>query len=474
MSKNWSVRKNTIEFTFGDSRAAMAQIVTSGAARRVTAAATIAATALIAMANTALAGGFGIREQSAEFQGSSFAGNAAGGGGLSGMFWNPAVVGQFDGMRSESHYAYIVPQSEIHAVAGSTLLFNGADSGNIGADALVGASYFSYQLSNKIVLGISVNSPYGLSTEPSNRVWAGMTQARTSEIKTYNGQATLAYRVSSNFIVAGGIMIEHMYGRLKQATGVLPTSQNAVIEGDDTSFGWTLGAIWNPTRTTSLGVGYRSAIDHNLDGNIFFAGSTAGLPTGKGGWGAASINAPITMPQVVTASLRQGITDRLAFLATVEWTNWAKLDKLDIQCTSASNVVNLLGCSGPGALQSSLPLNWHDGWFVSAGAEYMFNPSLLLRTGVAWEKSPIQNPSERTPRAPDADRIWLSAGGTYKWSERISFDLAYSHIFVEDSQIDRTTSGIRLVADVNTSIDIVAASMKIKLGEISAPLEPLK
>ena len=75
------------------------------------------------------------------------------------------------------------------------------------ADALVGASYLSYQLSNKLVFGFSFNAPFGLSTEASNRFWAGQTQARTSEIKTYNGQATLAYRVSSNFIVAAGVMV---------------------------------------------------------------------------------------------------------------------------------------------------------------------------------------------------------------------------------------------------------------------------
>ncbi|MBS0244520.1 MAG: outer membrane protein transport protein, partial [Proteobacteria bacterium] len=430
--------------------------IANGGMRRAAMMSTVAAAALLATATGALAGGFGIREQSAEFQGSSFAGNAAGGGGLSGMFWNPAVAGQFDGIRTESHYAYIIPQADIHALPGSTLLFNGADSGNIGADALVGSSYLSYQLSNKLVFGFSFNAPYGLSTEPSNRMWAGMTQARTSEIKTYNGQATLAYRVSSNFIVAGGVMVEHIYGRLKQAGGVLASSQNVVVEGDDTSVGWTVGAIWNPTSTTSIGLGYRSDISHNLEGNIFLAGPVGAFGGGKGGTGSASIQAPITMPGIATLSLRQAITPRLDLLATGEWTNWSKLDQLQVQCTSSSTGINLLGCPGAGAVQSTLPLNWHDGWFASLGAEYKYSPALLLRTGVAWEKSPIQNASERTPRAPDSDRVWLSAGATYKWSERISFDLAYSHIFMDDGQIDRTSSGVRLLADVSSQIDIVS------------------
>ena len=56
--------------------------------------------ALVTSVSAVEAGGFAIREQSAHFQGSSFAGNAAGGA-LSSMFWNPAAVGQFNGFNTE-------------------------------------------------------------------------------------------------------------------------------------------------------------------------------------------------------------------------------------------------------------------------------------------------------------------------------------------------------------------------------------
>ena len=46
----------------------------------------------VALTSATLAGGFAVREQSTEFRGMSFAGNAAAGGGLSGMYWNPAVA----------------------------------------------------------------------------------------------------------------------------------------------------------------------------------------------------------------------------------------------------------------------------------------------------------------------------------------------------------------------------------------------
>lgn len=67
-------------------------------------------TALLAGASVALlagasgaarAGAFGLREQSAQAMGLAFAGAAAGSGGLSSMFWNPAVVTMKPGWNSD-------------------------------------------------------------------------------------------------------------------------------------------------------------------------------------------------------------------------------------------------------------------------------------------------------------------------------------------------------------------------------------
>src|SRR4249919_1435657 len=54
-------------------------------------------------ATGAQAGGFFIHEQSTYFQGTSFAGVAAGGPALSAMFWNPATITQQNrGLASET------------------------------------------------------------------------------------------------------------------------------------------------------------------------------------------------------------------------------------------------------------------------------------------------------------------------------------------------------------------------------------
>ncbi|MEP2581037.1 MAG: outer membrane protein transport protein, partial [Roseibium sp.] len=62
------------------------------------------AIALSMIAGTAHAGGFALREQSAYFQGMSFAGYGTTGGGISSMYWNPAsLMGAQQGLTVEAH-----------------------------------------------------------------------------------------------------------------------------------------------------------------------------------------------------------------------------------------------------------------------------------------------------------------------------------------------------------------------------------
>ena len=65
--------------------------------------------ALTVAATSALAGGYQIHEQSAKFQGMSFAGTAAGGAGLSSMFWNPATITRHSGWKEEWNATAILP-----------------------------------------------------------------------------------------------------------------------------------------------------------------------------------------------------------------------------------------------------------------------------------------------------------------------------------------------------------------------------
>jgi long-chain fatty acid transport protein len=241
--------------------------------------------------------------------------------------------------------------------------------------------------------------------------------------------------------------------RLNNASSLLGPGRSAEL--DDIGIGATAGVTWTPVQGTTLGIGWRSAVDFDLKGDFE-----------QGTFSTGDARAELTLPDIVTIGLRQRLTERLDLLVGYEWTNWSTVGTIPVENT-----------------EETLALNYKDGHFVSVGLEYDYSAATTLRFGVAWEKSPISD-EVRNVLLPDSDRIWLSVGATHKFSEKISVDLGYTHIFADDAPICRdlgpgappcAAGGTPLlVAEGDASIDIISASFKYKWGGAEPELEPLK
>jgi long-chain fatty acid transport protein len=408
---------------------------------------------LLAASVSANAGGFAVREQSAWGEGTSYAGVAAGGD-LSAMFWNPATMTQMPGLRSESVVSGILPYASNTVGAGSTLFGIAGGTGNTAEDALVPGSYYSWQFNRDMWLGLSVNSPYGLSVN-FPIVWAGNAYAAGSTyLKTYNATPSFAYKLSDMISIGLGVQIQYAKADLSHCVGACGFGGAlAELSGTDWAYGFTAGVTVTPTPTTTLGIGYRSGINQKIDGTATVSG-----------FGSAPASTTLNLPDTVSVGLRQRFTSQWTGLATVEWTNWSRIG------TSAV---------AAGALSSTIPFQYEDGWLFSVGAEYAWDPKLTLRGGVGYEKSPITD-NVRIPLLPDNDRYWVSVGGTYKWSPKLSFDLAYSHLFVKDTPINVVPGNpsynpgipIAYIGTVDSHIDIISVAMKYRWDD-PAP-EPVK
>jgi long-chain fatty acid transport protein len=384
------------------------------------------AAVLIAASTAAHAGGFALREQSAYGQGSSFAGIAAGGA-LSSMFWNPSTMTQFSGKTFEGDVTGIFPNASQSYTASSLAAgaggFNPAylnGVGNSGEAAAVPASYSSYQVNDRLWLGMSVNSPFGLAvTFPP--AWAGAGYAQASSIRSLNASPSVAYKITDWISVSVGAQIQWMSVTYGQLTGAVPNT-GLVIGGSGYGFGYTLGATLTPLPGTVIGIGYRSAINQKINGTLATSSTVPGTTTG-------SVNATLNLPDQLSIGLRQKIWDRWTLLAGFEFANWARIGTATINQGSGAPAT-----LGGAAIQ--LPFQYSNGYFYSAGFEYAALPNLTLRTGIAYEKSPITD-AVRTPRLPDNDRMWYSVGATYQAPFKgLSFDVGYSYIDVKNTPIN--------------------------------------
>lgn len=379
------------------------------------------------------AGAFALREHSAAGEALSFAGTAAGAAGLGSIYFNPATITQFSGFQGSFNLTGIAPDvrhdNQAGTGAGYSAIgagFGGSSkSGDIAIDAVVPASFLSYQLNNQVWLGLGVTSPYGLSTKMDDN-YVGRAYGSTTKVSSIEATPMLGYRWSEMVSFGAGLRVMQFKSKYTSAIpAVSAPSQWGIIglQGEGVGVGFSAGLTLSPLKGTDIGIGYRSKVQQDLKGDFF------GAPL-------AAANQPIRlsvpMPQSLMVSLRQTVSDQWTLLASYEWTDWSRI---------GSPAVTLQSSGQTHPLQPAVPLNYNDNWFVSLGAEFAYTAQWTLRGGVSFESSSLKD-TTRGIRLPDNDRIWASLGAGYQISEAMTLDLAYLHVFPMATKVTIDTNNV--------------------------------
>ena len=216
--------------------------------------------------------------------------------------------------------------------------------GDIIQDAAVPAFYAAYRLSDRFVLGIGVNSPFGLITKyDADLILRDFGIAGTTDLFSININPAVSYQVNDWLAVGLGAQVQYIETRLTAQT--LPDLGTGLLEdADDYGFGLTAGVLVTPLPGTEIGLGYRSFIDHETEGTATINGVALDA-TADG----------VDLPDTVTLGIRQRITDAFRVMAGVEWSNWSRFQEVELTTDAGG---------------ADLPFNYNDGWFFSVGGEY--------------------------------------------------------------------------------------------------------
>lgn len=412
----------------------------------------ILAVAIGAVGSTAShAAAFQLLEGNASGLGNAYAGSAAVAEDASTVFFNPAGMTLLPGRNVAFSVDLVRPQAEF-SNRGSTGPGGapgvGGNGGDAGDWAAIPAGYMTWQVSDMVTLGLGLGAPFGLKTEYPNS-WVGRFHAVKSELKTVNINPSIAFKVNDAFSIGFGVNFQRIDADLtKVATAGGGSALLGRIEGDDTAWGWNIGAMYQLSPSTRLGLAYRSKIDYELKGTSKFTALNAAgglaLPAVTAARGG-NVTADVELPEVATFSIHQQISERWTMLGDVSWTGWSSLQELSINRTDGVNV-------------TTEELRWRDTWRVAFGGTYAYTDALKLKFGLAWDQTPVRD-ATRLPRVPDEDRVWLSIGMQWKPTADSAVDVGYAHIFVKDAKVNNggttpLTTG-RIVGEYENSVDIL-------------------
>jgi long-chain fatty acid transport protein len=429
------------------------------------------------IAGQALAAGFAIKEQSGAALGNAFAGATAGAEDISYMFFNPAGLTRHSGSQVLGIASYIAPQAEFSGGSASTVLTTPISGGNGGDDiannALVPVFYAMWDVNPDLKLGLGINAPWGLVTDYDGD-WIGRYHAERSELHTINVNPAVAYKLHDMISIGAGLQAQYIdvslsqaidFGSIDQALfagafGGVPGGSDGrgKVKGDDIGFGYTLGVLFEPWESTRVGLGYRSMVAHELEGDgTFDPGGPvgAGISGFTGQFVNTGVKASVKLPETVSFGFHQDIDNQWSVMGEASWTHWSRFRELRIRFDN------------PSQADSVTDESWENQWFVAAGVTYRPDQDWTIRAGVAFDESPIPDRT-RTPRIAGEDRTWIAVGAGYEPFENMKIEFGYTHIFVDDSTLDLTASGIgntfrgNLAGEYEGSIDILTLQGSLK------------
>ncbi len=380
------------------------------------------------------AAGFQLLEQNASGIGNSYAGSAALAENASTIFYNPAGMTRLPGVNVSGGATAIRPsfkfKNDGSTVPGST----GGNGGDAGSWGVVPNAYISWELNPNWYLGLGIGAPFGLMTEYEDDNWTGRYHSKKFDIESININPSIAYKVNDQLSLGVGVNWMRLDAEFSRAVPALAPNGmylgdlDATVKMDGDAWGWNLGALYQATPATRIGLAYRSRVKIDADGTTRLRNHNvpspyaAAVPPRN-----ANASTTVKLPDSAVLSVVHDLNSQWQLLADVSWTGWSSIPSLDID---------------NGALgQDSLDLRFRNTWRVALGANYKWNRQWTLKGGVAWDQSPVHSDNHRPTSLPDNDRYWVSIGAQYNFNEHTTVDVGYAHLFVKSTSINNTAAG---------------------------------
>ncbi len=201
-----------------------------------------------------------------------------------------------------------------------------------------------------------------------------------------------------------------------------------------------MGTIVRPSENTTIGASYRSKTKIDLSGDGTFDGLAPD----------ADVEATVEMPYTLVFGVTQKLSDRFQVMASARRTGWSSMEELRF-------------VYGDGRPDTATEYSWADTWAFSVGAEIKATDKLDIRFGTSYDETPIPSAEHRTARVPDASRVWASGGATLRLNDGLLLDVGFSHLFVEEVDINHTYApGMVLNGFYDSVVNIFSGGIRME------------
>ena len=366
--------------------------------------------------------------------------------------------------------------------------------------------YFSTQLSERITFGVGAFTPFGLSAnftnfndaDPALTKFTGRFAGTRARLESIWIQPTIAFRVTDNSSIAigGAFVYTHLFieqsflnpkddglefGReaadeifpgvdtelaARSIARLLPEGRSR-IAGTSKAPGLAAGFLYrHPQQRFNLGLMYRSAVVHHLNGEASFAfnsGYTLEPFVGSDLLPKAFPNQKIKGTFVTPATYALGLSTRLGgttLSADFHFQDYRRFRSVPLNFSETEDTNEDVHTPA----EERLEFDFRDSFHIAAGIEQRIGSSFAIRGGYLYDRSPVVEKSVG-PLFPDANRHSGTVGMSLRAGNK-EFTLFYEAMrFVNrrtnvEGNITQGTNG-----EYRNFAHLAGASLRFILGE---------
>ncbi len=346
---------------------------------------------------------------------------AMGGGGTampwdaSTIFYNPGGLSRLDGFQVYGSAQFIVPRVQyLNMTTGRTertanqtfTTFNLYAGGTIKGVKGLG-------------FGVGVYTPFGSGTKWEDN-WSGRYVTQNIYLQAIFVQPTISYKINEDISIGGGYVYAFGHTDISRALpvqGAGGTDGKAELSGDAKGMGYNVGISFKASERLHFGISYRSRVDMHVESGDAKFTVPSSVSTN---FQNTSFDATLPLPEVLSVGVAWKPLERLTLQADFNLTGWKAYDSLAFNYGTPVN----------GGSRTSTARLYENRLASRLGMHYQATNSLALMIGGAYDPSPVRD-GYVSPDLPDANRIVLTGGFTYKIIPKLTLMAAVEYVTSE-------------------------------------------
>jgi long-chain fatty acid transport protein len=291
-------------------------------------------------------------------------------------FFSPAGITRLDQQEIVVQASFAFKESKFDV---DEATFGGGDGKNDQEIAVIPGIFYAKPLNENWHLGLSVNVPSGIASA-YGRKWSGRYHIVESTLTFVAANAVLAYKLTDSLSLAAGPYGMYVDSNSEtRVNNLLPDygDGRVELEEDGAALGFTLGAMYQFTDTTRVGVTYRSELKPDLEGTPSFHNLD---PLLRETLAAANllgteIDVDFVVPQNLQAGYYTEFSERWSMTGDLIWIDMSEFGITHIRVDEEDSV--------------SVDSQFKDMWVGNASLKYRYGENRAVSVGGLYSSSPV-------------------------------------------------------------------------------------